>query len=104
MTFLLADIRTQINISKRAQRHTRCSIRPVRRIQYSASDELTCAGLDVLGPRVVRVWVADISTSVEPSAAASTTTAFVRVFGGAALGTDFDELVWASCGCYYCCC
>ena len=38
------------------------------------------------GPRVVEIFVADISAFVEPSTAASAATAFAGRFEGAALG------------------
>ena len=48
--------------------------------------ELTCAGLDALGPRVIKLRVAFIATFVKPSTAASTTTQLVEFLDDTALG------------------
>ena len=46
----------------------------------------TCASLKALGPGMIELCVAAISTVLEPSATASATAEFERFLGGAALG------------------
>ena len=47
----------------------------------------TCAGLETLGPGVIRLCVSDISAVPEPSATASATAAFAGFLDSATLGT-----------------
>ena len=49
--------------------------------------ERTCAGLDALGPCVIKLRVAGISALFDPSTAGSATTAFAGFLDCAALGT-----------------
>ena len=49
------------------------------------SDAHTFTGLDALEPRVIKLWVADVSTIVEPGTAANTAALFAGFLYGAAL-------------------
>ena len=51
------------------------------------SQQLTGAGLHALGPCVIKLCVADISTVLEPGTTPSTTTVFAGFFASAALET-----------------
>ena len=55
---------------------------------------LTFAGLDALGPCVIKISVPDISAAFEPCTAASATTTFARFFGSATLGACGTSQCW----------
>ena len=56
-------------------------------IENLDSHRPTFAGLNALGPRVMEVHIASISTVLEPSTAASATAVFPRPLDNAALAT-----------------
>ena len=61
---------------------------------------LTFAGQDALDPCVIKIWVADISTVLEPSTAASAATEFAGCLHIAALGAcGADRLGACFCNC-----
>ena len=55
---------------------------------YVIRSELTCAGLDALGPRVINAVVIGISAVPKPSTAPSTAAAFAGLFESAAHGAS----------------
>ena len=67
--------------------------------QDSDSKKLTFTGLNALDPCMIEVWVASISTVLEPSTAASATTEFAGFFDTAALGARVAAYLAAYLGC-----
>ena len=57
--------------------------------------ELTCAGLDALGPRVIKLRVAFITTFFKPRTTRSTATPLFGFLGGTALGAYGIGVYWS---------
>ena len=68
--------------------------------QDSDSKKLTFAGLNALDPCMIEVWVASISTVLEPSTAASATTEFAGFLNAAALGAHLASYLGRRRGCF----
>ena len=84
-------------IVKHYKKYTPCSSQPVHCKQHPARGQLTFAGLDAL--RVIKDWLADISTFVEPRTAGSATTVCVGFLDGAALGLHGTDFRCGQCRC-----